>query len=278
MHDQAYRLRDLVSRTSLGGHEATRRACRLVLSGCKGGVGTTTLAINLAVALRHHAERILLIDANEERGDVAAICRLRGSQDLDDVLAGRGSMQQVMLTGPVGIQIVPRFGLRDGQASSRLNLLDRHLHSVAHRFDFILVDAGCSPGLAEYVWPLADQAIVVTTTDAVAVMDSYALMKAQSRKNALTQVSLVVNRAARDEVASDVHRRLAESCRRFLQMDLQMLGSVPTDIHLTDSAAAGRPVVTWQPGVASSVAIANIAERLTSLNVPANHVNFAATG
>ncbi len=274
MQDQAYKLRDLVSRTSPSSHEAGRRAIRVVLTGCKGGVGTTTLAINLAVALHSHCERILLVDANEQRGDVAAMCRLRGRQDLDDALMGRSSLQQVMQTGPAGIQVAPRFGLRDGHAVSRLNQLDRHLESVAHRFDFMLIDAGCSPAVAEMLWPVATQAIIVTTTDAVAVLDAYALMKSQSRKNALTQVASVVNRSACDAVAVDVHRRLSESCRRFLQLDLEPLGTVPTDVHLTDAAASGRPVVSWQPGVASSVAMAQIAQRLTSLFLPVENMNL----
>ena len=124
------------------------------------------------------------------------------------------------------------------------------------------------------LWPVVTQAIIVTTTDAVAVMDAYALMKSQSRKHALTQVASVVNRSASDAVALDVHRRLAESCRRFLQLDLEPLGTVPTDVHLTDTAASGRPVVNWQPGVASSVAIANIALRLTSLFLPVENMNL----
>ena len=278
MQDQAYRLRDLASRTSPDKREPSRRARRVVVTGCKGGVGTTTLSINIAVALRKYSERVLLVDTNDHRGDVAAMCRLRGRQDLDDVLVGRGSLQQVMLAGPAGIQVVPRFGLRDGHATSRLSQLDRHLESAAHRFDFIVMDAGCSPTVAELVWPIADRAIVVTTTDAVAVMDAYALIKSQARKNILPEVACLVNRAPSERAGADVHRRLAESCRRFLQVHLESLGGVPDDLHLTDSAAAGRAVVSWQPSVASSVAIAGAAEKLASMIMTPEYLNLAASG
>jgi flagellar biosynthesis protein FlhG len=228
---------------------------RIVLTGCKGGVGTTTLAINLATAAKQHFERVLLIDANTNRGDVGTMLRLQSQYDVDDVLAGDCCLQQAMVVGPAGIHVVPRFGDRR-PSTSRLRTLDRYLSQIGSRFDIIFMDAGCSQCSAEILWLLADRGIVVSTPDAVAIVNTYALLKALSRENALPPiVNSVVNQAPDDALADDVHRRLTESCGRFLHRTLEPLGSLRFDEHLRDAAITGRPVATPQANVASSMAI-----------------------
>ena len=68
----------------------------LVLSGGKEGLGTTTLAVNFAVAMAAHGLRTLLIDADLYRADVAGQCGLPESTGIGDVLAGRKSIHEVL--------------------------------------------------------------------------------------------------------------------------------------------------------------------------------------
>src|SRR5439155_22969581 len=78
----------------------------VVISGGRLGVGTTTLAVSLATALAQEALRIVLIDADLYRAEIAARCNLTSGLGIDDVLAGRKNIHEVLQRGPAGMQIL----------------------------------------------------------------------------------------------------------------------------------------------------------------------------
>lgn len=267
MQDQASKLRRLVSRIA-SVEEARSRARLIVLSGCKGGVGTTTVAINLAIGLRKFASRVLLLDANPARGDVAAMCRLNGFKDIDDVLSGRDSIEQVMIAGPAGTQIVPRFGILEGARCANGRQLVRCMDSINHAFDFVVVDAGSCPLTAESLWMAADHAVVVTTTDNVAIMDAYALIKSIARMQSIPSIGCIVNMFDDVALADDVTDRLVDSCKRFLELRLQEFGSVPADPGVPLAMSYGRMVTCASPDAPSSIALIEIARAFASADLP----------
>ena len=260
MTDQASTLRRLVSQLDTA--NGSTRARQIVLSGCKGGVGTTTLAINLAIALRKLASRVLLVDANPLRGDIAGICGLHSGTDLDDVLSARCTIGDAQVVGPAGILVVPRFGMQSTAPGATARQLIRHLDEVSHAFDYVVLDAGSCPLTAEWIWPGADLAAVVTTTDQVAITDAYVLMKTLTRQGISTPLGVAVNRHESETVADDVCQRLRNSTRRFLDRSIRFQCSIPRDPQLTSAATAGRPVVCAWPHAPSAVAVVELARQI----------------
>src|SRR5271166_291683 len=102
MSDQATELRALVRQVATAHAPVAARPRRIVVFGGKGGVGTTTIAVNLAVALAQQAEGSLLCDA--AGGDATVQCRLEPRGTLADVLAGTRTLTQVMRAGPGGVR------------------------------------------------------------------------------------------------------------------------------------------------------------------------------
>ena len=108
MVDQATELRKLVSQADRDPADEAGRVPRLlVLSGGKGGVGVTTLAVNLSVALSRRGNRVVLVDADLYRADVATLCGLEERGNVADVLSARRDIHEVLQRGPAGIQVVP---------------------------------------------------------------------------------------------------------------------------------------------------------------------------
>src|SRR4051794_37680055 len=158
MSDQADGLRQLVrSRSGASAPAAPPRAtprCRsLVLTSGKGGVGTSNLALNLAIALGEYGQRVVLVDADLGLANIDLLCGLAPATDLGNVLSGDCSLADAVMTGPGDIRIVPgAHGMRtlvdvlgDGPSRIVAELAEQEAGA-----DFLLVDAGSGlgPGIA----------------------------------------------------------------------------------------------------------------------------------
>jgi flagellar biosynthesis protein FlhG len=204
----------------------------LVLSGGRPGVGATLLALKLAEVLANEALRVLLIDADLYRADIADQCQLTAAHNIHDVLRGQKTIHEVLQRGPAGIQIAAGAASVEARASATdraIQRLIRQLPTLAKHADWLIVDAGNQPTeLAARLWSIADDLLLVTAPDVVAVMDTYALIKTLiSKHTPHRSVSLVVNQSPDDATALDVHRRIDQSCRRFLGLAIGFCGSVP---------------------------------------------------
>ena len=240
---------------------------KLVVSGGKTGLGSTTLAVNLAVALAAHGSRTVLIDADLYRADVAAHCGLAEAAGIGDVLLGRKGIHEVLQRGPAGMQVV--IGARTTEARNAcsekaLQRVLRQIEMLGRHADIVLIDTGNGPTEPTIrFWQAADEVLLLTTSDAVAVMDTYATVKTLlTRAAAHCPLGLVVNQAADEAHATDVHRRIEQSCLRFLGVSLALAGWLPDDAAASAAARRGQPLVLNQPESPLSAAIERLAERI----------------
>jgi flagellar biosynthesis protein FlhG len=242
MYDQAHELRKLV-RVSIPAETApdARRSRWVLLTSGKGGTGTTTVALNLAVALAGRDQRTVLVDADPLGGSIGLLCRLRERYTLADVLSGGRCLPEILQPGPGGIQVVPGnwgLGHRSGQAAVSPQWLITQLESLDARADVIVIDGG--NGLSQFVmhgWPHCDVGVVITTTDATSIMNNYALIKILMGPHAAASPRCLINFAASAAAAQDVQGRIAQACTRFLALQPIPFGYLPADPTI---AAAGR--------------------------------------
>ncbi|MCI0358254.1 MAG: P-loop NTPase [Planctomycetaceae bacterium] len=282
MPDQASQLRRLVLRSGRppAGDDA-QPPRTLVVSGGKVGLGSTTLAVNLAVALASHGARTVLIDADLYRADVAAHCGLGESVTIADVLLARRDIHEALQRGPGGLQVIA--GTRTSQARNAcsdraLQRLLKQIQSLGKHADFVLIDTGNGPSEPTIrLWQSAQDVLFVTTPDAVAVMDTYATVKTLLSRSAIqSPLRLVVNRADSEEAAADVHRRIDHSCQRFLGLSLPLAGWLPSDAAALAALRRGQPIVLSRPESKLTLGIEQLAERLLAPESPARQPRLAA--
>ena len=90
-----------------------KSATRIAITSGKGGVGKTSLSVNLSVALARLGHRVGLVDADFALGNVDVLLGLSPEQHLGSVLSGARSVNEIALAGPAGVQIFPAgSGLR----------------------------------------------------------------------------------------------------------------------------------------------------------------------
>jgi len=267
VYDQANDLRQLVRRDDRLTVAAPRSRPKFVaITGGKGGVGTTTVAVNLAVELARHSQRILLVDADPDGGDAATLCRLQERYNLADVLRAYRTVHDVLQPGPGGIQVLPgvwgRADVAECSAAAQERLIDQ-LEGLGGRFELVLVDTG--NGLNRMVrrfWQTADAVLLVTTSETTAVMDAYASIKVLAAGDDAMPIRSLVNMAPDSNTADDVHCRLTRVCLRFLGIHLDRAGEVEADPQVVVCSKAGEPFVIAAPGCKAARRIRSLAKTM----------------
>jgi flagellar biosynthesis protein FlhG len=285
MSDQADRLRELVvaSRGARGMPGASamaeddppasathrsRTARSLLFTSGKGGVGTSNLVLNLAIALGELGRQVLVIDADLGLANLDLLCGLTPRYDLGDVLAGRCELGDAVMAGPGGIRIVPgAHAIRTGAEvldDGPERLVDE-LGELESASDFVLVDAGSGlgPG-ATRLAAAADAAVIVTTPEPTSLADAHAAIGRFRRLTAPPRLRVVVNQARTSAEASEVLDRLVASSRQFLGAVVSPLGpgTVRADPHVGLAVRGRRPFVVAYPGAPASRGVRRLARAL----------------
>lgn len=246
--------------------KAGPRARSLVLTSGKGGVGTSNLALNLAIALGERGGRVVLVDADLGLANIDLLCGLSPGCDLGDVLAGERTLAEAIVEGPGAIRIIPgAHGSRTliealGDAPRRLV---HELSGLEAGADFLVVDAGSGLGasIATLV-AAADEVLMVTTPEPTSVADAHAAIHRFRRLAAPPTLGAVVNQVGSSEEADEVLARLTASSRQFFGAVVEGLGSVRSDPHVPLAVRSRRPFTVAYPGAAASRDVRRLARTL----------------
>src|SRR3984893_10444594 len=145
MHDQANELRLLARQWATELEPASDAPRTIVVSAGKGGVGTTTIAVNLATALARQGCRTVLVDADFSGPDAALLCGIESRDTIADVLSGRRSVHEVLQPGPGGIQVLPGVWPTGAIPNCSPTAQERLLHELDHlgrHAEIIVLDVG----------------------------------------------------------------------------------------------------------------------------------------
>jgi flagellar biosynthesis protein FlhG len=232
----------------------------------KGGVGKTSLALNLALAWAQAGHQTCLLDGDLGLANVDVLLNLHPPHSLRDVLAGSLGLEEIVVRGPAGLRVIPAASgieaLANLPAGARRSLLGklRGLGSVA---DLVVLDTGA--GLSRLVLSLvlaADEGLVLTTPEPTALTDAYAMLKVLTQRRPDLPLSLVVNLAEHGEHAREVHARLDRIVRRFLGRDIPLAGWIPRDACVERAVREQRPLTLYFPYARAAESIRRLAGTL----------------
>ncbi len=224
MMDQASGLRDLMAKS-----QSTNSKFITVASG-KGGVGKTNFAVNYSYLLANECDKkILLIDADIGMANVHLFLNLTPKKSIKDLFAG-ATVEEVIqrsynfdvLLGFSGIDDF--FELDEVSIQAIVNQLDE----VSKRYDYVIIDTGA--GIDEKVAAFlraSHRSIIVTTPEPTALMDAYALVKSIYNIYGYDRFKVVVNMAKNQEEGELTFNKLKISVKKFLDLDLELLGVLP---------------------------------------------------
>lgn len=239
----------------------------------KGGVGKTTVSVNLALALQQSGQRTMLLDADLGLANVDVLLGLQPRFNLSHLLEGRCTLADTILQGPLGLQIVPAAsGLaRMSQLSPQEHAgLIRAFSELDTPLDTLVVDTAA--GIAGDVITFAQAAqelIVVVCNEPSSITDAYALIKVLSRDAGVDRVHVLANMARSALEGRETYEKLARVAERFLEARLDYAGTIPHDEGLRRSIQRQRSVMEAYPSSPAATAFRQLARRVEAWTPPA---------
>src|SRR5580700_9926929 len=223
--------RSLVERSKLDG--LARPVQVIAVTGGKGGVGKTCVAVNLAAALTAQGKRVVLLDGDLGLANVDVFLGLSPRFTLAHVLNGERTLDEILVTAPQGFQVVPAASgaanLANLDARAHLGLVQA-FSALATQVDVLIVDTAAGLGHGVTQFSQAAQQVVITVCDEPASLtDAYALVKVLSRHHGISRFRVLANMVRSAGAGRELFLRLERVTTRFLDVVLDYVGEIPED-------------------------------------------------
>ncbi|HMM68991.1 MinD/ParA family protein [Gudongella oleilytica] len=249
MIDQAGKLRTMVDGSSAPELQAKQPKIYSILSG-KGGVGKTSIAVNLGIALHKLGKRVLILDADIGMGNVNILLGEVVRYDILDALKTGISLRDIIVSSRYGIDIMmggaDLFGLEELDAEQQAGI--HKSLGVLEEYDIIIIDNGAGISRQSLAFTiLGDELILVTTPEPTAITDAYKVLKIVSLYKLKSSVKVVINQAHNQENADETFEKLYHTSKEFLKLKLERAGSIFSDSRVNRAVMDQVPFVVKYP-------------------------------
>lgn len=232
----------------------------LAIASGKGGVGKSTVAVQLAAALQRLKRRVLLVDCDFNMRCLDLMLGLTNNLafDISDLLMGSRSMEEVLLhSNAFGVTLLPA-PLNGLPVNSDLPGLWR---TLTDNFDFVLLDLPAGALAENRILPSYCEGLVVSNTDKISLRDAEKTVNA-FQNIGVSQVRLVVNRVTRKNLTAGPLGNL-DSIIDYCHA--QLVALIPESQNIQLSAQNGQPL---KPGDPAAKAFERFAKRITGYYIP----------
>ncbi len=248
------------------GSRTRSKAVIFSISSGKGGVGKSTLALNLGVELHRTGQTVAIVDGDLGTANLHIMAGLRPGRTLKDVISGDCPIEDAICRIPGGPDIVPGCsGIAElaNITGQRRDILLSELRRLEHRYDVVVIDtaAGVSAGVVDFT-ASSDFVLVVTSPEITAITDAYAMMKLTLERKAECKFALIANRVRSVSEGSSVLGRISKCAHRFLNRRVLELGFVWEDSNVRRAVNEGSPLAIQYPQSRASLAIRKLVQAL----------------
>jgi flagellar biosynthesis protein FlhG len=270
MADQAQNLRELVGK---------RHDIRVIsVASGKGGVGKSSISVNLAVALSRLGIRVLVVDADFGLANVDVMLGVTSRFDVSYFLKGEKSLHDIIQLGHEGVRFISGgSGVNDliNLGEDKLAELISGIVHIDAPIDFIIVDTGA--GINENIIQLvlaSTETVIVTTPEPTAILDAYALVKTIVKRNASHPLHVLINKCEGKKEANRVQEGFVEVVGRHLGKNINPLGLIMYNHDVPQSIKRQIPISVSDPGCATAKEIEQIARSLLDLPIESTSNNI----
>jgi len=270
--DQAEQLRKLMQQT-----DSKPKARVITVTSGKGGVGKTSISINLAIWLSRLGKRVVVFDADFGLANIEVMLGVRPQYNLADMMFRGKDLTDIITQGEEGISFISGgSGIQELASMNReqVMFLTNRLITLDKYADVVIVDtgAGISDSVLEFVLA-STEVLLVATPEPTSITDAYALLKALNRKEEFvkedTSIKMISNRVKSAAEGQNLYEKMSVVSEKFLNIPITYLGQVPLDEQISKAVMRQKPVSVINPDAPSAKAIKQIAETLLELDTEA---------
>jgi flagellar biosynthesis protein FlhG len=264
MFDQATRLREIAERYCE--RPAQAKPYVITIASGKGGVGKSVIALNLGMRLAELGNATVVVDADENLGNIDVMAGISPLHRLGNVLCGEADIEDALVSVAENLHVVAGDSGNADHQSMTIDQQKQLLQDLAEMdagFEFVVMDTAA--GIGQNVIGSAVQShetIIVTMAEPTAIMDAYALIKMISLADSLVPLKLIVNAARSAEEADDAATKLQRAVKHFLNRHVHYLGFVPYDTNVSKAIVRQLPIVKEFPHSGASLALNLLAEKI----------------
>ena len=269
--DQAEKLRSMVKSQEETVKEPAKRLARVItVTSGKGGVGKSSLAINLALQFRKKGKSVIIFDADFGLANIEVMFGAIPKYNLADMIFRGKGFKDIIVEGPEGIGFISGGSGINGLGNmnrEQVQYLVYKLKELEMLADIIIIDtgAGISDSVLEFV-AASGEVVLVTTPEPTSITDSYALLKALNARESfdaeICKIKVVANRVLNYEEGKNLFSKLEVVVSKFLKINLAFLGVIPMDMNMSKAIMQQKPISIAYPNSAGAKSVERIADGL----------------
>ncbi len=218
----------------------------LAIASGKGGVGKTTISVNLALT-QARSSNCLLLDADMGMANAHILLGINPKTSVKDVIEGNLSLENAVVKGPNNIQF-----LSGGSGITELLSIDktkkfnfiRSFETLSKKVDHLFVDVSAGADeMALNMISASDKILIVLVNEPTSFMDAFTLIKVCNLELKFKEFCVITNMVSSDHQGKIVFKRFKEVVTKFYDVNLDHVGSLLNIKEIKDSVLKKQPIV-----------------------------------
>ncbi|MDC3072054.1 P-loop NTPase [bacterium] len=243
----------------------------IAIASGKGGVGKTTIAVNLSLSLALQNKETLLLDADLGMANSHILLGINPKTSLEDFMSGNSSLDNVITNTKDKLKFIS-----GGSAiNNLLNLGDLERHKIIQSFnnikkrpEYMIIDVGAGAEASSMSFMASsDKVIIVLTGEPTSFIDAYSLIKAAFLDYKINNYGIIINMALNEMQAKLNFNKFQSITQKFLDINLKFLGHVCNSQRIRNSIISRSPLITKNTKNTDTQYFYNISNQLSTLDI-----------
>ncbi len=218
----------------------------LAIASGKGGVGKTTIAVNLALTQAKN-DKCLLLDADMGMANAHILLGINPEITVRDIIQGKSTLEDAIVKGPNGLSFLSGGSgiteLLSIDNKKKFNLI-RNFNSISGTIPNLIIDVSAgAENTALNMISASDKVLIVLLNEPTSFMDAFTLIKVCNLELKFKEFCIVVNMVNTENQGKEVYKKFNDIVTKFYDVNITYVGSMIMMSDIKNSIIKKRPAV-----------------------------------